>query len=80
MMPSLHVSIRAEKGNQLPPAMHPEPSWESYHFLQHLVLECSAIQCLHSYQSLFAAPQNAAMLLFIWQENLIGASLSIYAS
>ncbi len=47
---------------------------------KHLVYECPAMQMLwDSNQNIFALPQGDAMLLFMWQDDIIGVARFIDA-
>ena len=40
---------------------------------KHLLFECPALQDLRDrYENLFQAPQSDAMILFMWQDDIIG--------
>ena len=42
---------------------------------KHLLVECPALQdLLDRYENLFQAPQNDAMILFMWQDDIIGVA------
>jgi hypothetical protein len=44
----------------------------------YIVLECPALQDLRErYEDLFQAPQGDAMMLFMWQDDIIGVAQSI---
>jgi hypothetical protein len=41
----------------------------------HIVFECPALQDLrHRYENLFQAPEGDAMILFMWQDNIVGVA------
>ena len=47
---------------------------------KHLLFECPALQDLRDrYENLFQAPQGDAMLLFMWQDDIIGVARFIDA-
>ena len=47
---------------------------------KHIVFECPALQDLRDrYENLFQAPQGDAMILFMWQDDIIGVARFIDA-
>ena len=47
---------------------------------KHLVFECPALQDLRDrYENLFQAPEGDAMILFMWQDDIMGVACFIDA-